>query len=122
MYVSVDITLHGALLGYKPDCIYIPHSACRLLSIESIPTAVVPVCPDIRNPAHGRIVFTNDTDGLAPYDLGTVALHICDQGYGVLDIFTGVQRSCVADGLERYGKWTNEDMDCSGEYNHICLT
>ena len=72
-------------------------------------------CPDIPNPTNGRIDFT--ADDLAPFDVGTTATYVCDQGYVLLNLNGGDTiriRTCVLDNSSGIGLWNGSAPSCVG--------
>ncbi len=69
------------------------------------------MCPDLPDPANGRITFSGD--GLAPFVLDTMATYSCEPGYGLNSTNT---RTCVDESLQAnpVGTWDGEAPTCFG--------
>jgi len=80
-------------------------------------TAIVPECGDLPNPLHGKVYFENDQSAVSPFDIGTIALYVCDIGYGLLE--APGERECLSSGIIPNGTWTGEDYECRGDWNVI---
>ncbi len=74
------------------------------------PSAAI-MCPDLPNPANGRVTFS--ADGLAPFMLATVATYSCEPGYALSSTDT---RTCVDESGETnpVGTWDGDAPTCSG--------
>ncbi len=69
------------------------------------------MCPDLPDPANGRVTFSGD--GLALFVLNTVATYSCEPGYGLNSADT---RTCVDESLQTnpVGTWNGDAPTCSG--------
>ena len=71
------------------------------------------MCPELTDPANGRIIFATDT---APqFEFGTTATYICDLEYGLLE-GNGI-RTCGGDGSSYRGTWDGDVPVCERKIN-----
>ena len=70
------------------------------------------MCPDLPDPANGRVTFS--LDDVALFTLGTMATHSCDQGYGLSGGNT--VRMCNANTVitDSEGIWDGSAPTCEG--------
>ncbi len=66
------------------------------------------MCTLLPDPDNGRIIYSTGTT--SPYEFGTVAIYMCDTGFGIDS--GDVLRTCRGDRLSPMGIWTGIAPRC----------
>ena len=67
-------------------------------------------CSALEEPENGFIMYGVDTE--APFDLGTMATYVCNDGFGLMDVNS--TRFCTGDDSTVVGEWSGSASRCEG--------
>ena len=74
-------------------------------------------CSSLSSISSGVIAYIPDTT--PPFDLGTVAVYLCNEGFNL----TGNNlRTCSGDGSSVSGVWGGSAPVCAGRYTQVIVT
>ena len=69
------------------------------------------MCPALLELGNGNVVYSGDTDGVAPYEIGSNATFSCNAGYSLVG---DKVRTCV-EGTDTGGEWSGQPSNCERE-------
>lgn len=67
------------------------------------------MCGSLPSLTNGSIIYS--TDSISPYEFATMAMYICDTGFGLIG---DVTRTCNGDDSSPDGMWTGQAPSCDG--------